>query len=99
MIAKKCDRCGKLYEIRSANAFETLAETLKKAAAILNERLSARINVMEKIEQELDLCPACLKSLNKWMKEGVKNEQEERTSDGYNACEVVIDELHTSPEQ
>ena len=99
MDAKKCDRCGKFYEERNPNAFETLAESLKRALAILNERLFARINVMEKIEQELDLCPACLKSLNKWMKEGEKNEQEERASDGYNACEVFVDELHTSLEQ
>jgi uncharacterized protein with PIN domain len=99
MIAKKCTRCGKFYEIRSENLFETLARNLKKVAAITNDRLWERLMLMEKLEKETDLCPACLKSLNEWMKEGAKNEQEERTSDGYNAGEILVDELHTGPEQ
>lgn len=58
MKAKKCDRCGKLYECNDR-------ETLKLAKVFPG---SYRNN------KGYDLCPECLSELKKWFDKGKSNE-------------------------
>lgn len=61
--ARKCDRCGKYYELREMNALESFA-----AACLPIFRQRTESNCITVIESLLDLCPACSKSLKKWVK-------------------------------
>lgn len=58
--AKKCDRCGKLYElydgyevVKGGNMYNTLG----------------LFNHWDSAIQSYDLCPECMESLIKWIKE------------------------------
>ena len=64
--AKKCDRCGRYYEEREANALEELGKILSE------------ISIPRKPQPIFrnDLCTVCEKSLNRWWKE-TDNEQRE----------------------
>ena len=62
MNAKKCDRCGSLYEIRHANVIEEFAE-------IFNVVPQAE-ELRKKMEADIDLCSECSGQLLKWLKGG-----------------------------
>ncbi len=62
--AKKCDRCGKLYEIREPNAFESLLNSL--GFGIPESR---RSNLLKIFEDAFDLCPACEKNWKHGLRE------------------------------
>lgn len=70
-IARKCDRCGKMYELKTIYGIEA---ALSRLCAALRERpnegIAEKINV---VTAELDLCPECSKSFKRWWKE-TKNE-------------------------
>lgn len=61
--AKKCDRCGNYYQESEPNAFESLSNYF--SGMVSQSEVLHRIAVIEKC---LDLCPACSKSLKRWMK-------------------------------
>lgn len=61
--AKKCDRCGNYYQERQPNAFEAFSNSLFDVVA-----KPEVLYKIETIEKFLDLCPACSKSLKRWMK-------------------------------
>lgn len=69
--AKKCDRCGNYYQECEPNAIESLCNAF--VGMVAQKEVLHKIAV---IEQCLDLCPACSKSLKRWMK------LEEDTGDG-----------------
>ena len=62
--AKKCDRCGTLYEEREANTFNYIAQHM---ARIYNAKTYDREVAL--LEETFDLCPDCSKSLLRWFKE------------------------------
>lgn len=61
--AKKCDRCGNIYEETQPTAFESLADALSEI--VMPQRVTAQASL---IEYFLDLCPLCCKSLKRWVK-------------------------------
>lgn len=54
MFAFKCDRCGKLYEAGGDSPYRNIFDHL-----VLNRKLDGK-------ENEIDLCPECVKSLEGW---------------------------------
>lgn len=72
MNAKKCDRCGTLYEEVEPNAIQVLVESFIGVTMTPQER------ILKSISSELDLCPGCCNSLSKWMKEGRKCTKEQK---------------------
>lgn len=60
-LAKKCDRCGNLYEPKDINIRGTLANGLRLISR--NEN-----NTMAVGSRYFDLCPHCLISLSDWFK-------------------------------
>ena len=54
MNAKKCDRCGKLYEP------ETIIE---------GYRLTRYSQFNSRYQKKIDLCPECHESLKKWFEQ------------------------------
>lgn len=62
--AKKCDRCGALYEIREINTLEWLKNYMRR-------RYNAKTydEIVELLDDIFDLCPDCSASLLKWFKE------------------------------
>ena len=65
--AKKCDRCGEYYQEREMNAIESLVNSFSP--------ITATTSKTDVIEELIDLCPKCSKSLRKWM--GGKEEPED----------------------
>jgi hypothetical protein len=61
--AKKCDRCGNYYQERKSNVFENFACDLSR-----HLKLSEKEQMIWFIEQTVDLCPCCSKSLQHWAK-------------------------------
>ena len=68
MLARKCDRCGNLYEPRNIEIRGNRTNGI-----VLIERDFSNMN---SYRLYLDLCPHCLCSLNVWlkMKEGEHSE-------------------------
>lgn len=68
MIAKKCNRCGKLYERYNEE------QNPKKANGF------RFLNIDEKQDyyqhEKLDLCPECMKELHAWFENEEKNHEE-----------------------
>ena len=64
-IAKKCDRCGVLYEISQPNA---LSEALKNMCDAIHKIITPGVN--EKFQdwknEKFDFCPECSHSLKTW---------------------------------
>lgn len=63
MNAKKCDRCAKLFEdyrdkVNHANAIRLVHRGDDYGATPI---------------KHIDLCPECMESFKKWMKEGMQN--------------------------
>lgn len=58
--AKKCDRCGNLYE--DYDGYEVTKKGNKY------DKLSLRHH-WKTVARDYDLCPKCMKSLVKWLKE------------------------------
>lgn len=87
MEAKKCDRCGKLYEIPTADENGNGAEVRFKYKYIRNadnmsekaivEEQTRNIYIKHGCGDNVDFCPTCRASLKKWFesadKEGKKN--------------------------
>lgn len=72
--AKQCDRCFAFYTERPANIFENIAQNLADLAESISPGCCKTIE-QQAIENVLDLCPKCSKSLTKWLngKEGCDN--------------------------
>lgn len=64
MDAKKCDRCGNYYIDKSESNFNVLATAFIQAIA----PQLFKSKVQEKIEELIDLCPACSRDLTGWLK-------------------------------
>lgn len=64
--AKKCDRCGKLYEVYTVNG---LPDDLRKISTITTGNDNA-----DNISR--DLCPECMKEFIDWYKKGQEQENE-----------------------
>lgn len=65
-LARKCDRCGKLYEIYYATG---LPDDLSKVSTIRTGNNNAE-NMIR------DLCPECMKEFIEWYKKGQEQENE-----------------------
>lgn len=65
-MARKCDRCGKLYEPYNMD---------KRYPEGPNGIVLANIDYKQQCYtiSKSDLCPECMESFNNWMKEGRKN--------------------------
>jgi hypothetical protein len=59
--AKKCDRCGEFYQAVEQNVVEQLAYNIGFLARPKND------TTMMLIEQCVDLCPECSRSLKNWL--------------------------------
>lgn len=67
--AKKCDRCGVLFEPYEVKTLQ------HRYARITSETICVKGNVRENIEN-FDLCSECARSFNNWINfGGDKNEQ------------------------
>ena len=60
-LAKKCDRCGKLYELKDIDACKSITKRL-----VLARRYEQNAKVFS--YRYFDLCPECLISLTYWLK-------------------------------
>lgn len=79
MEAKKCDRCGKLYETESAEDFIRVLFTQEKIYNLDRERYSESYNNEMRTHDisikrghcsgQVDLCPECRESFKKWFEE------------------------------
>lgn len=70
-FARKCDRCGKLYELKEIVGIEAALARLSVAlGGKYNMVITKKIHV---VTSELDLCTDCTKSFKQWWKEA-KNE-------------------------
>ena len=79
MEAKKCDRCGKLYEMPRANGsgakvrfkFKTVYEAEEKSKTKIIEEQTNNIYIKCGCMGDgfVDLCPECRESLKKWFEE------------------------------
>ena len=58
MLAKKCDRCGKLYD-----HYEIIDNTKKNALAIT---FINKFGARERWIRDIDLCQECMNSFTKW---------------------------------
>lgn len=60
-FAKKCDRCGKLYELYN----------LESDPKNINGLLTLNIDYKRSYYTQnlIDLCPECMNSFDKWLKE------------------------------
>ena len=63
MKAKKCDRCGKLYE-----QYNHKTSSRPNAVKTMNENMNGNYYAADLY----DLCPECMNQLNRWL----KNEKE-----------------------
>jgi hypothetical protein len=83
--AKKCDRCGKLYEtkIQNINAIEQITndaiEAVKKIEIALSVN-SAKI-ILHEITDRFDLCKECKKSFKKWFRKAEEDGRSEMDQD------------------
>ena len=72
--AKRCERCGAFYEIRDdADAQLQSMFTELQIRRMIKEKQNTKL-YMAVIGAAFDLCPACMKSLKKWMR--IKEETE-----------------------
>ena len=79
MEAKKCDRCGKLYETESANYSIDVLFKQEKISDSDRERYSEFYNNETRTHgvkiskwdsgDKVDFCPECRKSFKKWFEE------------------------------
>lgn len=67
-LAKKCDRCGKLYEhYPSGNKIEY--NSVRRVCRFQNGEINCQNTV-------LDLCPECISEFDKWMIGGKFDDQQ-----------------------
>lgn len=64
--ARKCDRCGKFYDIYTING---LQDDLAKISTITTGNLNSN-NISR------DLCPECMNEFIEWYKKGQEQEDE-----------------------
>jgi len=62
MIAMRCDRCGKYYDLTN-NELDNFAIRMFRANI---ENKGANSRVVYHQGEQLDLCPKCVESLNIW---------------------------------
>lgn len=67
MIAKKCDRCGKLYESATKDIDGEEIEGIKTIGKVKYGFSS---------EKNYDLCEDCLSSFKSWIRINLNNEEE-----------------------
>lgn len=58
MVAKKCDRCGKLYEF-----YDMVNNTRRNGVAIVYLN---KLGIREGLIRDIDLCQECMDSFAKW---------------------------------
>ena len=58
MLAKKCDRCGKLYE-----SYDMVDNSEMNGVYIVSKN---KFGVRESISKDIDLCQECMDSFIKW---------------------------------
>ena len=58
MLAKKCDRCGKLYE-----GYDMVDNREMNGVYIISKN---KFGVRESIRKDIDLCIECMNSFIKW---------------------------------
>lgn len=68
MLAKKCDRCGKLYE-----HYGMIYDTKKNGISLI---FINKFGDREGLVQDIDLCKECMNSLTNWLKRGEEYESE-----------------------
>lgn len=84
MEAKKCDRCGKLYEMpgaRETNGADVRFKHMRISGAEdmsgskIAEKQTKRIWIKAEYDGDVDLCPDCRKSLKKWFESTDKEDK------------------------
>ena len=79
MNAKKCDRCGGYYTVKDHKSILTkLAEALCIKGQALDDVFVIADSIdepMRGIKPVIDLCPECIRSLNKWYRSARKDEE------------------------
>lgn len=86
MEAKKCDRCGKLYEmpgacektgadVRFKHMYINGAEDMSGSKIAEKQTKNIYIKCGNYTEDVVDLCPDCRKSLKKWFESADKEEK------------------------
>lgn len=68
MLAKKCDRCGKLYE-----HYDIFNNTRRNGISIIHRD---KFGNKDYLANEFDLCLECMISLTNWLKRGEEYESE-----------------------
>ena len=62
--AKKCDRCGNIYEEKTTSIYEVIiSDFFSPIIPYSAKRKNKAINLIKDV---CDLCPECEESLNKW---------------------------------
>ena len=81
-LAKKCDRCGKLYELKDIDACGAITNGL-----VLVRRYKQ--NARSFSYKYFDLCPECLVSLSGWLKNEMQlYSEKEKENDDSNVKEM-----------
>lgn len=102
MNYKRCDRCGKeiIETTGLKSAWENACETMQSIVKAINGDHMYKIRHEE---GEADLCPACRKSFDEWMKAGAKSQhpdqQEEPEPDrNIETEQIVVARIPKGPE-
>ena len=101
MKFKRCDRCN--VEIEDKKGMAKALELLSEAAIKIAEQMKGKPvgYQLYRGEAPADLCPACQKSLQAWIKEGSKsqhqNEEQEPASDRNTKIVIAAIEDPTQP--
>lgn len=89
MEAKKCDRCGKLYEmpnacedtstqVRFKHMYISCAEDMSASRIAEKQTKGIYIKTGGYDSEPVDLCPDCRKSLKKWFEGTDKEDKEDK---------------------
>lgn len=80
---KKCDRCGKPYDIPDKNAYVMALENMAK---VMRDFIGGKPLIIAKITECVDLYPECKDSLNRWFRHIEKPEEPEPHTGGAETC-------------
>ena len=101
MTIKKCDRCKQEIASNKINILIQLSGCINEVIDTLTGKPKIRL-IDKNTGNELDLCPYCIDSLQKWMKYGQKIGEIRETIPpdekirGNDCTQVVIDEIEVN---
>lgn len=77
MNQKKCDRCGKeITKEENTGLFASIANAMVEIANIVTKKPDYLLHD-KRNHIDVDLCPACQKSLEEWMRNGKREKHPE----------------------